>query len=88
MVEFEDVGVEVLVSWDIDPSAVEYHPFAPLPFLSMDPIRVQFSEGFYHWFIKVCSALDAVEEVCLRSFNNGSFGAADLEEGRVKEGDV
>ena len=45
-------------------------------------------EGFYHWFIKVCGTLDAVEEVFLRSFNNGGFGAVDLKEGGVKEGDI
>ena len=88
MVESEDVSTEVLVSWDVDLSMVEHHSFAPLPFISMDPAQVQFSEGFYHWFIKVCSTLDVVEEVCFRSFDNGGFGAVDLEEGRVEEGDV
>ena len=88
VVESEDVGTEALVSWDIDPSMVEHHSFAPLPFIGMDPLRVQFSEGFHHWFIKVRSTLDVVEEVCFRSFNNGGFGGADLKEGGVKEGDI
>ena len=38
MVESEDVGMEVLVSWGIDLSVVEYHSFTPLPFIGMDPI--------------------------------------------------
>ena len=86
--ESEDVSMEALVLQDIDLSMVEYHSFTLLPFISMDPIQLQFLEGFYHWFIKVCSTLDVVEEVCLRSFDSGGFGGADLKEGRVKEGDI
>ena len=88
VVESEDVGMEALVLQDVDPSMVECHSFTPLPFIGMDPAQVQFSEGFYHWFIEVCSAPDAVEEVCFRSFDDGGFGAVDLKEGRVKEGDI
>ena len=37
VVKSEDVGMEVLVLWDVDPSTVEHHSFTPFPFIGMDP---------------------------------------------------
>ena len=38
VVESEDVGMEALVSQDVDPSTVEHHSFALLPLVGMDPL--------------------------------------------------